>query len=129
MWVSLLLGLIDPVEKITQAIVKARADGLNAQTEQERIASAERIKSLEARRDVMIAEAGVSRANIVVRTFLAAPVIFILWKLFIWDKALGDYTHGHTDALSPEMWQIINIVIGFYFLYEGAIGVTRLIKR
>ena len=129
MWMSLILGLIDPVEKITQAIVKARADALNATTEQERIASTERAKALEARRDVLVAEAGVSRANIVVRSFLAAPIIFVLWKLFIWDKALGEYTHGRTDALSPEMWQIVNIVIGFYFLYEGAMGVTRLIKR
>jgi len=129
MWLSLILGLVDPIEKITQAIVQERANAMNAQTEQARVAANERINALQARRDVMVAESGVSRANMIVRAFMAAPIIFILWKLFIWDKALGDWTHGHTDALSPEMWQIINIVTGFYFLYEGAIGVSRIIKR
>lgn len=128
-WLAILLGLADPIEKITTAIVKARADSLNATTEQDRIAAQEQIAELQARRDVMIAEASVSRANIWVRTFFAVPVIFVLWKLFIWDKALGDYTHGHTDPLSPELWRVIMLVISFYFLYEGAIGVSRIIKR
>lgn len=128
-WLSILLGLADPIEKITTAIIKARADALNAQTEQDRIAAQERTAELQARRDVLIAEAGVSRANIWVRTLFAVPVIIVLWKLFIWDKALGALTHGHTDELSPELWKVIMVVIGFYFLYEGAIGVSRIMKR
>jgi len=128
-WLSILLGLADPIEKITAAIVQARANALNAQTEQEKIAAQEQIAELQARRDVLVAEASVSRANIWVRTLFAVPVILVLWKLFIWDKVLGAYTHGHTDDLSPELWQAIMIVIGFYFLYEGAIGVSRIIKR
>lgn len=128
-----LIGIIPnafkTVDNITNAIANERIAALNATTDQERIAANERVATLQARRDVMIAEAGVSRANIWVRTFFAVPVIFVLWKLFIWDKALGDYTRGHTDPLSPELWQVIMIVIGFYFLYEGAIGVSRIVKR
>lgn len=128
-WLTILLGLADPVQKITTAIIKARADALNATTEQDRIASQEAVATLQARRDVLIAEAGVSRANIIVRALLAGPVIIILWKLFVWDKAMGQWTSGHTDGLSPELWHVIMVVIGFYFLYEGAIGVSRIIKR
>lgn len=128
-WLSFILGLMDPVEKITTAIVKARADSLNAQTEQEKIEAQERIATLQARRDVLVAEAGVSRANMIVRALLAGPVIIILWKLYVWDKAFGQWTGGHTGGLSDQLWHVIMIEIGFYFLYEGAIGVSRIIKR
>ncbi len=127
--ISIIPSAFRTVDNITNAISNERIAALNATTDRERIAAEERAKMLTARRDVLIAEAGVSRANIVVRTFFAVPVIFVLWKLFIWDKALCDYTGGHTDPLSPELWHVIMIVIGFYFLYEGAIGVTRIIKR
>lgn len=39
-----------------------------------------------------------------IRPLLALPVIIIMWKLIVWDKAFGTWTHGHTDPLSPEMW-------------------------
>lgn len=139
-WLSLLLGFMDPIEKITQAIVKARADSLNATTEQEKIAAQERVQTLQARRDVLVAEAGVSRANIWVRASAAVPVIFVIWKLLVWDKVIGSLVgcsqapHGTckiftTDPLDENQWKIIAVVYGFYFLYEGAIGVTRIIKR
>jgi hypothetical protein len=127
--ISILLGLIDPIEKITEAIIKARADAENAQTAQEKIAADERVATLQARRDVLIKEAGVSRLNIIMRAGVALAVNIIIWKLLVWDKALGQWTHGHTDDLSPELWHVIMVVIGFYFLYEGAIGVSRIIKR
>lgn len=121
--------IADPVAKITSAIVKAKADSLNAKTEQERIEAGERVSSLQAKRDVMIAESGASRINGMIRAAMALPVAVVLWKIFVYDKALGQWTAGHTDALSPELWQVVSVVIGFYFLYEGAIGVTRILKR
>jgi len=127
--ISIIPNAFKTIDNITNAIANEKIAALNATTDQERIAANERIATLQARRDVLIAESSVSRANIWVRTVFAVPVIFVLWKLFIWDKALGDYTHGHTDTLSPELWHVIMIVIGFYFLYEGAIGVSRIIKR
>lgn len=128
-WLAFILGMMDPIEKITEAIVKARADSLNATTEQEKIEAQERVQTLQTRRDVLIAEAGVSRANMIVRSLLAMPVVIVLWKIFVFDKALGQWTHWRTDDLSPELWNVIMIVIGFYFLYEGAIGVSRILKR
>lgn len=139
-WISLLLGFADPIEKITAAIVKARADGLNATTEQEKIASQERVSALQARRDVMIAEAPVSRINIILRAGLALAVVIIVWKLLVWDKTIGSLLGCSqapagtckiftTDPLDANQWWIVTVVIGFYFLYEGALGVTNRIKR
>lgn len=139
-WISLLLGFADPIEKITAAIVKARADGLNATTEQEKIASQERVSTLQARRDVMIAEAPVSRINIILRAGLALAVVIIVWKLLVWDKTIGSLLGCSqapagtckiftTDPLDANQWWIVTVVIGFYFLYEGALGVTNRIKR
>jgi hypothetical protein len=99
-----------------------------AKIDKERIAADERIKTLAARRDVMVAEA-TNRVNGWMRAALALPVAIILWKVFVFDKALGQWTHGSTDALSPELWQVVMIVIGFYFLADAASTVTRIVKR
>lgn len=121
-----LIGLIDPVSKITQAIVQARVETAKAATDQERIASEERIKALEARRDVIVAEAPLTRINAYLRASIGAWVSFLLGKILVWDKALGQWTGGKTDALSPELWQVVTIVLGFYFLSETA---ARIFKR
>ena len=91
-----------------------------AKTDRDKIAADERIKTLEARRDVMVAEG--SPINAYVRmAFAVGPAAYYL-KIFVWDKVLG---WGSTDPLSPELTQISMIVIGFYFLYEGAKVVRR----
>jgi hypothetical protein len=127
--IQALTGLSDAVSTISKAVADARIAAINAKTQEERIAAEERVKTLEARRDVLIAEAGVSKANMLMRTLIAAPVAILFWKIFVYDKALGQWTQGTTDALSAELWQVVMVVTGFYFLYEGAVGITRLIKR
>lgn len=99
-----------------------------AKTNKEKIAADERIKMLQARRAVLVAESG-NRVNVVTRAALAMPVAIILWKVFVYDKALGQWTRGTTDALSPELWQVVMIVIGFYFLADAASTVSRIAKR
>lgn len=133
-------GISGVISTLTTKIADAKIAAINAKTEDERIAADERVKSLEAQRDVLVkaiesraglqqAEAGVSKANIYMRSLIAAPVAVVLWKIFVFDKALGQWTGWRTDPLSPELWNVIMVVIGFYFLYEGAVGITRLIKR
>lgn len=62
---------------------------------------------------VVIAEQGnwITRS---VRPALALPVIVIVFKLLIWDKALGSWTGGHTDPLDAHMWSYINTVVISY---------------
>lgn len=138
---GLLSGLFGTLNHITDAIANEKINARNAQTEDERIAANERIKTLETKRDVLIAEAGVSRANIWVRMVLALPVAVVLFKLMVWDKVVGSFvgcsgrtlpgTCGTflTDPLDDNQWRIIFIVVGFYFLYEGGMAITRIAKR
>jgi hypothetical protein len=127
--VRALTGLGEAITTISAAIADARIAAINAKTQEERIAAEERVKILQLRRDVLIGEASVSKANIFMRTLIAAPVAILFWKIFVFDKALGQWTGGSTEQLSPELWQVITVVTGFYFLYEGAVGVARLLSR
>ena len=125
---GILTGLLDPVAKITNSITDSRLQTMRAQTDQERIAAEERTKALESRRDVLIAESG-SRINRMIRAAIAlGPTIYLL-KIFIWDKVFQSITHGTTDPLDANLWAVVTAVLGFYFLSEAAINVTRIVKR
>lgn len=129
MWfLSLIPGLFTTVNGITNAISNERLKLIDAKTDQQKIAAQERINTLQAKRDVMVAESGSSKLNAFMRACLAAPVAIVLTKIYIWDKALGQWTMGHTDALDPNLWNVITATIAFYFLYEGAVNVTRIAK-
>lgn len=144
MW-SLLLGLIPglfgTVNGITNAISNERLKLIDAKTDQQKIASQERINSLQAKRDVMIAESGSSKLNAVMRATIGASAAVIVGKLLVWDKVIGSFAgcagaagqadscySYRTDILDPNQWGIITAVVGFYFLYEGAVNVTRIAK-
>lgn len=145
MWsfiLGLIPGLFTTVNGITNAISNERVTQINAKTEQEKIASQERINSLQAKRDLMIAESGTSKINAFMRASMGASVSLIVAKLLVWDKIIGSFkgcagTVGQgleqcssfrTDLLDANQWSIITAAIGFYFLYEGAVNVTRIAK-
>lgn len=115
---------------IVGELAKAYRAREEAKTDAERIAADERINHLNAIRDVQRAEAG-SRVNQFMRAFIAVGPALYLFKIFAVDKVICPPLGlaCRTDALSPELWQVVTAVIGFYFLYEGALGVTRIIKR
>jgi hypothetical protein len=50
-----------------------------------------------------------------IRPLLALPVIILVWKLLVWDKALGQWTNGSTDALSDQIWWYCTTVTIAYF--------------
>lgn len=119
---SMLVGLADPITRITDAIAKAKISANQAATDQERIHAQERIAQLEARRAVLIAESG-SKINAFIRAGFALPFVIYNAKLVLWDKVLA---FGSTDALSPELAQVEMICIGFYFLNSIA---STLVKK
>jgi hypothetical protein len=124
-----LLGLLptlsNTINGITNAISNERVAAINARTDEEKVASDERIKSLEAKRDVLIAEVGHSNWDLIIRVIMSIGPAFYLSKILIFDAALH---LGSTDKVAPEIWNYITAVVGFYFLYSGAMGVTRLLK-
>jgi hypothetical protein len=61
------------------------------------------MKEAEVNASTVVAEQGnwVTRS---IRPLLALPVIVLMWKLLVWDKALGQWTAGTTDSLSDQIW-------------------------
>jgi hypothetical protein len=129
---SFLLGLIPgaftTINGITNAIANERIAGINAVTEQDRIGSQERISTLQAQRDVLIADSTHSNIDLWLRFFIAIGPATYLTKIFLWDKVLQTWTQGSTDPLDPNLWTVVTAVVGFYFLYSGAVGVAKIIK-
>jgi hypothetical protein len=105
-----------PVAAIVNELISARLALGNAVTEQERIATQVQIAALEARRDVLLAEAGNGK-NALMRFLLALGPMLYLNKIFIWDKVLGC---GSTDPLSADLWHVALMVVAFYFLADVA---------
>lgn len=107
-----LLSLINPLERISSDLKDAYTAKLNAGTDKERIAADERISTLEARKQIVLA----SSTNPVGRwvcALYATPFIVYNAKVIVWDKVLG---LGVTDNLSPDFWYISGIVLGGYFI-------------
>lgn len=85
---------------------------LRAQTDAEKLAAEETIARLEAQQSILLAEQG-RWLTAWVRPMIALPFVIYLWKLIIYDKVLA---WGATDNLSPELWQMMTVVVGAYFL-------------
>lgn len=129
--ISLIPGLFNTVNGITNAIANERIAVVNAKTDQERIAAQERVNSLQAQRDVLVEDAKHSKLDTIMRFLIAVGPAAFLTKIFLWDKVIGSFASDNvwkTDPLDVNLWGVITAVIGFYFLYSGAIGVTKIIK-
>lgn len=116
-----LLGLINPLGRITDKIADAYVQKSNAQTAQQQIAADERIKTLEARRDVIL-QAQRDPFERWIRIGFAAPFVIYNAKLVLWDKVFG---WGVTDPLGAELAMIQSIVIAGYFIDAAVKRFTR----
>ncbi len=111
--IKFLLGLVSgPLSSISNDIKEAYQSKLNAKNDQERIAADERLALLEARKTTILA-AQASPVERWVRPAISLPFVLYINKLVIYDKLLG---WGVTDNLSPDLWQILWIVLGSYFV-------------
>jgi hypothetical protein len=88
---------------------------LKATNDHEKLAAEETIARLEAQQSILLAEQG-RWLTAWIRPAFALPFVIYLWKLVLWDKVLKQ---GSTDALSPELSQIMMVIIGAYFLTRG----------
>ena len=85
---------------------------LRATNDHEKLQAEQNIARLEAQQAVIIAEQG-RWLTAWVRPLIALPFVLYLWKLILWDKVLG---WGSTDDLSPNLWNMMTVIIGAYFL-------------
>mgnify|MGYP003654663306 FL=1 len=113
--IGFLLSLVNPISKITNKLIEAKARKLDAKTEQERIEADVLILQLEARQSVLVAEQG-SLMTCMIRPLFALPFIIYNFKVIVYDKVLG---LGITDDLSASYWQLQMVVFGAYFLTRG----------
>lgn len=64
-----------------------------------------------------------------VRPLWALPFVIYTWKLVVWDKVLGPWTNGTTDALSGGMETLIVTVAAAYFGGRTIESVARIIRK
>lgn len=105
------------INSITSAITNEKIAALTATTQQDQIASAERVAALQAQRDALIAETNKSNLPIYIQSAMALPIVFILGKLYMYDDAGFGTTSIPNDS---NQWKVIMIVVGFYFLHSIA---------
>lgn len=107
---GLIPGVLNTVNGITTAIANEKIAALNAVTDQERIAAQERVSTLQAQRDALIASTNRSSLDIWLRTAFAIGPLCYLSKIFIYDKVLS---LGSTDPLDPHLWYVVMSIIGY----------------
>ena len=126
-FIAFILKIFDPISRIADKIADYKIKQVNALTDREKIAAQERIDALNAKRDVLIAEAGTG-VNVWMRAAIAAPFTLYLWKLVVWDKiVMGGQVA--TDNLSDKLWDVGMLVFGFYFLQSTVTSVVKTLRR
>jgi hypothetical protein len=123
MFTSILSLVLGALPAVLRQIMQARVDLANSKTEQEKIAANERIKALEARRDILIKEAETPWNNIARFLFVTPVALYWSWTI-VWDKLLCP-DNCSTDPLADWQMNIFWTILGFYFLTD----LTKLWKR
>jgi hypothetical protein len=121
----ILPGLFQTINSITNAIANEKIALLKAQTEEDKVASQERINTLEAKRAALLADSQHSSLDMWIRAGLSIGPATYITKIFLWDKVLK---MGVTDPVTSDQWQVLMAVVGFYFVYSGAVSVARIFK-
>jgi hypothetical protein len=124
---GLISGLFGTINGVTNAIANEKIAALTATTQQEQIASNERISALQQRRDVLIADAAHGSLDIWIRSIIAIGPASYLLKIFLIDKTFGFIFHTRTDPLDDNLWNVVMVVLGFYFLSETSTRITRIV--
>ncbi len=117
-------------KKVAAVIIQKVKNDAKTQVEKAKIQA--EIDEVNARRAVIIAEAGSRLAgglNASMRFLLTLGPLAILLKLFFWDKVVGSFVgcagrggileHCNTfrtDPLDTNQWAVIAAAIGFYFV-------------
>ncbi len=124
-----LTGLAGPISQAVAKLTDLQIAKVNASSDKEKQEIDGQISEAHDRMMVLTAEAG-SRINSIVRGLLAFGPMIYLNKVFVWDKVIGSFM-GHscfkgecsvfnTDALDPNLWTVVTVVLSFYFVYDIA---------
>ena len=104
---------------IPEQIRQAYESKLNAQNDSERITAEIQLAKLDARLKSQLMG---GRWITLIQILWVAPFVLYNAKLLVWDKILG---WGVTDPLSPELYYLQSIMVGFFFLTTTIKGITK----
>jgi hypothetical protein len=123
---AIIAGLFGTINGVTNALSNEKIALITATTQKEQIQAQERVNTLTLQRDVLIADAAHGSWDIWIRTAIAIGPASYMLKIFLIDKTFGFLFQTRTDDLSPELWQVVMVVLGFYFLSETSTKVARI---
>ncbi len=112
---------LNPLNAITDGIVKWQIAKENAKTDKDRIEAEVHIAQLEAKRDVQVA-ATIHDKWWSPRTLIGYSVAILVAKLLVYDTA---FQWGVTPWPGTFVTEIVWVVIGFYFVSEGIRGLLK----
>jgi hypothetical protein len=115
-----LLDFLNPLNAITDGIVKWQLAKEQAKTDEGRIRAEVEIKTLETRRDLQVAAAQYDKWWSP-RTLIGWIIVIFLGRVFIWDNVLGLGTTGYPGSLVLDT---TGIVVAFFFASETIIKAT-----
>jgi hypothetical protein len=130
-----LLGLakdfVGPLSDIFKKIEDTKVQMALATNDAEKNRLAAQIQALEVQAQVLQTQANLqaeeahgTRLNVMIRSWMAGSVAFLITKILVYDKALGQWTNGTTDALDSHLWYLVMVIVGFYFVHE-TVGLFR----
>ena len=105
------------IGRLANAAAKWQERKDDATTERERIYAETKIAQINAQMEMQTRGEATWLPKLA-RALAFAPIILYLWKLIIFDKVIGSLlsdTPFRTDGLSPELWNISMLMLGFYF--------------
>jgi len=114
---GLLGAIVDPITKITQTIASARVDLEKEKNNEKRIAQEERIKSLEARRDVLVSSSATGKGlDELIRALFSICFLLYTVKVVVFDITFGAWTDWSTPSLPYPFDAVMLTVLGFFFV-------------
>lgn len=129
-WLGNLIG--GPFAKAAVAAYRAK---LSAESTSEKVAAdlAARELAVEQRErevsaQIVVAEQG-HWLTALPRPLFAFAFVIYAWKVVVWDKVLGAWTHGATDPLSGDVARWAMVVLTAYFGGRSLEKVARILKK
>ena len=129
-WLGNLIG--GPFAKAAVAAYRAK---LSAENTSEKVAAdlAARELAVEQRErevsaQIVVAEQG-RWLTALPRPLFAFAFVIYAWKVVVWDKVLGAWTHGATDPLSGDVARWAMIVLTAYFGGRSLEKVARILRK
>jgi hypothetical protein len=127
--IGALLGVakdfMGPLADVFKKIEDTRVQLAQATNESEKNRLVAQIEALQVQASVLQTQANLqaeeahgTRLNVMIRSWMAGAVAFLIMKILVYDKALGQWTNGTTDALDDHLWYLIMVIVGFYFIHE-----------